>query len=207
MLKGLCDSKAQRFKDDILRIRKTTDISSQWLYQRIKKLLLPSNFVACETCGMAMTFEGITLDHKVPRSKHKQYKGNIHDVENLQLICPTCNSMKGQKTLTEFINELHERNNYILQLAARIGRKEVVAPLFPKVGLGIELFGDKSSKRFNTQTENKRDKSAINRNSTQRKQGKVRKRKHFHFSRRKKKKQSSPGTGSLSIEPTTESNK
>jgi 5-methylcytosine-specific restriction endonuclease McrA len=140
-LKGLAKSKAIRFRDEIERMRARTNLTPEWLYNRIRKLLLPGNYIACETCGMATTFEGITIDHKIPRTAHKHYNGNIHGVENLELVCPTCNSLKGQKTLPEFLEFLDERNKQILQLRKTIGRKDILAPLFPRVGFGVQIFG------------------------------------------------------------------
>lgn len=140
-LKGLSKSKSQRFRDEIERMRGHTNLNPEWIYNRIKKLLLPGNYIACETCGIATTFEGVTIDHKVPRSAHKRYEGNVHGVENLELICSTCNSLKGQKTLYEFLEFLKHRNEQILQLRKTAGRKDVVAPLFPAIGLGEQIFG------------------------------------------------------------------
>jgi 5-methylcytosine-specific restriction endonuclease McrA len=149
LLIGLCESKVQRFKDDLIRERKHSNITPQWLYNRIKKLLAPGNYVHCETCGMLMTFEGITIDHKVPRSDHVNYNGNIHNTENLELICPTCNSLKGQKTLSEFLAYLQDRNNQTSFLIQH-GTKGIIAPMFPNIGMGIRLFGkDKSAAKHN----------------------------------------------------------
>lgn len=146
-------SKVQRFLDDVARHRMTSNITPEWLYNRIKKLMVPGNYVSCETCGMAMTFEGITLDHKIPRSLHKNYSGNVHNTDNLELICPTCNSMKGQRTLAEFLEELKQKNEFILQLSHKHFRKEeIISPLYPKIGLGYELFGDRSAKNYGAPT-------------------------------------------------------
>jgi len=148
-LKGLARSKAQRFIDEVQRMRGHTNLNPEWIYNRVKKLLLPGNYIACETCGMATTFEGITIDHKVPRAAHKHYEGNIHGVENLELICPTCNSLKGQKTLPDFLTFLRTRNEQIIQLRKSSERKDIVAPLFPSIGLGEQIFGpDISSNRI-----------------------------------------------------------
>jgi 5-methylcytosine-specific restriction endonuclease McrA len=144
-LVGLCKSKVQRFTDDLQRERQKTNLTPQWMYNRIVKLMMPGNYVSCETCGMAMTFEGITIDHKFPRSKSEEYKGSIHNTENLELICPTCNSMKGQKSLDEFIKYLEERNSETKQLLKQ-GDKVILAPLFPHPGLGREIFHKKNKK-------------------------------------------------------------
>jgi hypothetical protein len=97
-----------------------------------------------------MMFEGITIDHKIPRSLHAQYTGNIHETDNLQLVCPACNSMKGQRTLAEFLKELRERNDYILHLSQHTPVGEVISPIYPRIGIGIDYFGDKSAKKYNT---------------------------------------------------------
>lgn len=139
-LHGLSISKATRFQDELVRIRKKTNITSEWIYHRLKKLLLPGNFIACETCGMATLFEGITIDHKIPRSYHKKYKGNIHDTHNLEFVCSSCNSMKGVKTLEEFLEFLFKRNDEIVTLQKH--STEIVAPLYPNIGLGLKIFGN-----------------------------------------------------------------
>mgnify|MGYP001617563028 CR=1 FL=1 len=144
-LRGLTAAKAQRFQDDVARIRKKTNLTADWLYYRIKKLLLPGNFIACETCGMATTFEGITIDHKVPRSYHKKYKGNIHDTANLQLVCSSCNSLKATKSLEDFIAFLFKRNEEITELQKH--SNDIIAPLYPNIGLGLKIFGNTSRKK------------------------------------------------------------
>ena len=140
-LKGLARSKAIRFRDDVERLRGHTNLTPEWIYNRMKKLLLPGNYIACEACGMSTTWDGVTIDHKVPRTAHKHYKGNIHGVENLQLICPTCNSGKGQKLLHEYLKDLEDRNEQILQLRKTATKRDIIAPLFPQVGLGTRIFG------------------------------------------------------------------
>lgn len=140
-LKGLARSKAVRFRDEVERMRGHTNLTPEWIYNRMKKLLLPGNYIACEACGMSTTWEGVTIDHKVPRTAYKHYKGNIHGVENLQLICPTCNSGKGQKLQHEYLKDLEERNEQILQLRKSASKREIIAPLFPQVGLGSRIFG------------------------------------------------------------------
>jgi len=146
-LKELVLTKVQRFKDELIRNRTTTNLSEEWLYNRLKRLLLPGNYVACETCGMAVTWEGLTIDHKIPRSMQKYYRGNVHNVDNLEMICSCCNSLKGQKTLKEFLLQMQARNDDVTKLAKNIN--EIVAPMYPNIGLGLRIFGpDKSYKKY-----------------------------------------------------------
>lgn len=151
-LRSLCLNKVKRFKDDIAKRGGISDIDEGWLFDRAKRLLQSNGFVACETCGVPMTWDAITLDHKVPRSFSKIYKGNIHAVDNLNIVCPACNSLKGQRTLSEFLDVLRDRQTEIERLR-EAHRKDpqppIIAPLYPAIGLGLAIFGpDKSSKKL-----------------------------------------------------------
>ncbi len=152
LLKELVKNKVKRFRDDISKRRGKTNLTEEWLYNRIKKLLLPGGFVACEACGMPMTWDSITIDHKIPRSLHKMYDGSVHNVDNLQILDSGCNTLKGQKTLKEFLEVLHKHNEEILKLAHQYKNNPnppVTAPLYPDIGLGQKVFGpDKSHKRL-----------------------------------------------------------
>ena len=146
----LAVNKIKRFTDDISKRRGRSNITEEWLYNRLKKLLLPGNYIACETCGMWMNFDSITVDHKIPRSMHKQYLGNIHDVDNLNIICPACNSLKGQRTLQEFLEILKQRNDAIIDLRKQYRNSQnppIIAPLYPDVGIGLRLFGPDQSRK------------------------------------------------------------
>lgn len=56
--------------------------------------------------------------------------------------------MKGQRTLTVFLKELKERNDYILRLSQQTPKGEIISPIYPHIGIGVEFFGDKSAVRF-----------------------------------------------------------
>lgn len=144
---GLCESKAQRFLDEVKRHGKTTDFTALWMFNRLRRLVLPGNYIACETCGMPTTYEGITIDHKIPHTFHANYAGNVHNVINIQLVCCSCNSMKGQKTLKEFLEQLYGINQSILELRTKQpnGANEFIAPLFPAIGIGLQRFGEDQS--------------------------------------------------------------
>ena len=151
-LKSLVANKIKRFSDDISKRRGRSNITEEWLFNRLKKLLLPGDFIACETCGMPMNWDALTIDHKVPRSLHKQYHGNIHDTDNLNIICPACNSLKGQRTLQEFLDILKRRNEEIIELRKQYKNNPqppIIAPLYIDIGLGLKIFGpDKSYKHL-----------------------------------------------------------
>jgi hypothetical protein len=151
-LKALVTNKIKRFSDDISKRNGKSNITEEWLYNRLKQLLLPGNFIACETCGMPMTWDALTIDHKVPRSYYKRYRGNIHNTDNLNIICPACNSLKGQRTLPQFLTVLRARNDEIQKMAAPYRNQPqppIIAPMYPDIGLGLKIFGpDKAHKRL-----------------------------------------------------------
>ena len=55
----------------------------------------------CKYCNLHIKTYGYELDHIHPISK-----GGLHDFDNLQLICSTCNRKKGNKLEEEFIKTL-----------------------------------------------------------------------------------------------------
>ena len=58
---------------------------------------------SCGGCGDHMRQRNLTVDHIVPRSK-----GGSDDMENLQLLCQACNSMKGDRTQEYLMERLRE---------------------------------------------------------------------------------------------------
>ncbi len=55
----------------------------------------------CNGCLVHFPFRNLTIDHIVPQSK-----GGTDHIQNLQLLCAMCNSMKGAKSQAEFLVEL-----------------------------------------------------------------------------------------------------
>ena len=55
----------------------------------------------CGGCQVMFPFRNMTVDHVVPQSK----SGSNH-LDNLQLLCAACNSMKGARSQDEFIAKL-----------------------------------------------------------------------------------------------------
>jgi len=155
-LKSVCNSKVQNFTHEVQRkYDSTTNLNFQWLYKRFKKLLdHKTGLIICETCGIYVTFDGITIDHKIPKSLYFLYSGNIHNTENLQLICLACNSLKGQKPLREFLEELSQKNATIEIIRKNNKTRDVVAPRYPNIGIGYRLFGDKSEAKFVSERKN-----------------------------------------------------
>ena len=57
----------------------------------------------CTGCRQLFLLRNMTLDHIEPRSK-----GGRNDIDNFQLLCGACNSMKGTRSQEEFISQLIE---------------------------------------------------------------------------------------------------
>lgn len=74
----------------------------------------------CSKCNKGLTFEQATIDHVFPRASKAEYENkaceipqphasnprkSIHEVENLTILCHSCNSSKQDKPAKEFFGE------------------------------------------------------------------------------------------------------
>ncbi len=59
-----------------------------------KKLLYGLQYGNCEGCGVHFEARNMTIDHIIPTSK-----GGTNHLENLQLLCGACNSLKGDRPM------------------------------------------------------------------------------------------------------------
>ena len=71
-----------------LRNRQTMRFNKEGLFMR--------DAGTCQYCEKELTRQNSTIDHIIPRSK-----GGNTSWENCVICCPSCNSKKGNKTLTE----------------------------------------------------------------------------------------------------------
>ena len=56
-------------------------------------------------CGEVFKLRNLEIDHRTPQSRYYEINGTeqgLHDRDNLQLLCGTCNREKGTKTMEEF---------------------------------------------------------------------------------------------------------
>ena len=73
-------------------ILKRTDISAPIPYRQNKHVLYGQQEGVCMGCKMDFPFKILEVDHVVPRAR-----GGGDYVENLQLLCPSCNRIKGDR--------------------------------------------------------------------------------------------------------------
>ena len=70
-------------------------------YRTQKHTLFGRQEGVCAGCRIMFPFRNMTVDHVVP-----QAKGGTDHLDNLQLLCNACNSMKGTSTQAQFVARL-----------------------------------------------------------------------------------------------------
>lgn len=81
-----------------------TDLGALPDYRTHKHHLYGQQEGLCAACRYQFPFRNMTLDHVVPRAK-----GGQGHLDNLQLLCGACNSVKGTGTMAELIVKLQEQ--------------------------------------------------------------------------------------------------
>ena len=81
-----------------------TNIEKLPSYKTHKHTLFGLQEGKCNGCDMMFPFQNFTTDHIVPVAK-----GGTDHIENLQLLCNSCNSIKGKRTQEELIVALQEK--------------------------------------------------------------------------------------------------
>ncbi len=94
------------FGDNIIRrtdIPRRTDVKTVTKYGTHKHELYGQQEGYCNGCKVHFPFKNLTVDHNVPQSK-----GGTDHVENLQLLCGSCNSVKGDRDMPYLIAALKD---------------------------------------------------------------------------------------------------
>ncbi len=78
-----------------------TDFGKLPSYKTHKHTLYGKQEGICAGCLIMFPFRNMTIDHIIPQSK-----GGSDHLDNLQLLCGACNSMKGTRSQEEFIAQL-----------------------------------------------------------------------------------------------------
>ncbi|MCY4389120.1 MAG: DNA methyltransferase [Desulfurellaceae bacterium] len=85
-------------------IPRRTDLGKLPSYKTHKHQLFGKQEGICAGCQIAFPFRNMTIDHIVPQSK-----GGTDHIDNLQLLCGACNSLKGDREQARFLADLKER--------------------------------------------------------------------------------------------------
>ena len=103
VLKRLRDDRGPLFDDVVHRedIPRRTDLGELPNYHTHKHTLYGRQEGICGGCQVMFPFRNMTVDHIVP-----QTKGGSDHLDNLQLLCAACNSMKGTRPQEAFIAKL-----------------------------------------------------------------------------------------------------
>ena len=88
------------YRDDIPR---RTDLGKLPPYKTHKQTLFGRQEGHCTGCRAFFPIRNFTIDHVVPRAK-----GGSDHIDNLQLLCGACNSMKGVKSQEELLAALKQ---------------------------------------------------------------------------------------------------
>ena len=84
-------------------IPRRTDIDAPGPYRQNKHVLFGQQEGLCNGCGVMFPFRNFTVDHMVPQSR-----GGTDHLDNLQLLCGACNSVKGDRPQEHLIARLKE---------------------------------------------------------------------------------------------------
>ena len=84
-------------------VPRRTDIDTPKNYRQNKHVLFGQQEGLCGGCKVMFPFRNFTVDHIVPQSR-----GGTDHLENLQLLCGACNSMKGDRDQAYLVARLQE---------------------------------------------------------------------------------------------------
>ena len=85
-------------------IPKRTDVGKLPSYKTHKHTLFGKQEGRCNGCGHAFPFHNFTVDHIVAKSK-----GGTEHLDNLQMLCNYCNSVKGTLDQAAFLAKLQQQ--------------------------------------------------------------------------------------------------
>lgn len=100
-----CDA----WKNGLVNRSKKHDVECKVTVEQLRHLIYVSYGTSCKYCGRKLDINNLVIDHIIPISK-----GGSSNIDNLQIICKTSNSMKGSldehnfEMLLEWLNAAPE---------------------------------------------------------------------------------------------------
>jgi len=84
-------------------IPRRTDIDAPKNYRQNKHVLFGQQEGVCNGCRMDFPYKIFEVDHVIPQSR-----GGTDHIENLQLLCPSCNRIKGNRPQEYLMAQIKE---------------------------------------------------------------------------------------------------
>ena len=88
-------------------IPRRTDIDAPRNYRQNKHVLFGEQEGLCGGCRVMFPFRNFTVDHVIPQSR-----GGPDHIDNLQLLCGVCNSVKGNRDQAYLLARLNEYGQF-----------------------------------------------------------------------------------------------
>ena len=89
-------------------IPQRTDIDAPAHYRQNKHVLFGQQEGVCNGCKMDFPFKIFDVDHVVPKSR-----GGTDHIDNLQLLCSSCNRIKGDRPMEYLVAQLAQLNEAV----------------------------------------------------------------------------------------------
>ncbi len=94
----LCNTRLDEYKAKRgRRIWQHRKLSAGYISGTLRYEVLKRARFHCELCGISADIRALEVDHIVPRNR-----GGTDDIDNLQALCYSCNSMKRDRDATDF---------------------------------------------------------------------------------------------------------
>jgi 5-methylcytosine-specific restriction endonuclease McrA len=84
------DNRCASWKNSLVSRSKKANVECNITIDELRTLMYNNYGTSCKYCGRKMDINNLVIDHIIPLSK-----GGTSNIDNLQIICKTSNSMKG----------------------------------------------------------------------------------------------------------------
>ncbi len=85
------------WKNSLVTRSKKTNVECNVTLEELRQMMYDAYGTSCRYCGRRLDITNLVIDHIVPMAK-----GGNSNIENLQVICKTSNSMKGSLSEENF---------------------------------------------------------------------------------------------------------